>query len=58
MLAAEQGTPLARLAPHLLTILDERGRAIWTWDRLRPGAEGPYAEWLDAVDPRARGDEG
>ena len=58
VLAAEQGTPLARLAPHLLTILDERGRAIWTWDRLRPGAEGPYAEWLDAVDPRARGDEG
>jgi hypothetical protein len=58
VLAAEPGTPLARLAPHLLTVLDERGRAIWTWGRLRPGAEGSYAEWLDAIDPRATEDPG
>ncbi len=58
VLAAEQGTPLARLAPHLLAVLGERGRAIWTWNRLRPGADGPYADWLDEVDPRPPEDRG
>ncbi len=58
VLEADGDHPLARLVPHLLACLGEGDRARRAWDELRTSAEGPYAEWLDGIEPALREAEG